>query len=56
MVMPCIGHYPKNASFTHRLELTPWIEIDSWAMPDVSMLSSTAREYNVMKYFPFVTS
>ncbi|CAB1442783.1 unnamed protein product [Pleuronectes platessa] len=40
---------------SRRLESTPRMKIDSWAVSEVSVLSSTAREY-AMKSFPFPTS
>ena len=55
VVVPCIECYQKNSSVTHRLESTPRMKIDSWAVSEVSVLSSTAREY-AMKAFPFPTS
>ena len=55
VVVPCIDINPKSSSITHRVESTPRMKIDSWAVSDVSLLSSTAREY-AMKYFPFPIS
>lgn len=55
VVVPCIGRNAGNSSVMLRLESTPRTKIDSWAMSDVSVLSSTAREY-AMKSFPFLTS
>src|SRR4029434_5112030 len=40
---------------SHRVEATPQMKIDSWAVSDVSLLSSTAREYAI-KSFPFPIS
>ena len=52
VVVPCIDLNPKSSSIKHRVESTLGMKIDSWAVSDVSLLSSTAREY-AMKSFPF---
>ena len=55
VVVPCIDFSPKSSSVTRRLESTPRMKIDSWAVSDVSVLSSTVREY-AMNCFPFSVS
>src|SRR4029434_2447074 len=55
LVLPCTDLNPKSLSLTHTVESTPRMKIDSWAVSDVSLLSSTAREY-AMKSFPFPIS
>ena len=55
VVVPCIALNPKSSSVTHRFESTPRMKTASWAVSDVSLLSSTARE-NATKSFPFSIS
>ena len=51
--VPCIDFNSKSSFVMHRLESTPRMKIDSWAVSHVSLLSSTARDYAI-KSFPFL--
>ena len=53
VVVLCNDFNPKGSSVMHRLDSTPRMKMDCWAVSDVSLLSSTARDYAI-KTFPFV--